>query len=192
MIFLSYYLSLYPDIQSRLREDVTSALPSHDAIPDWKQLSSLEYLDAVVQETLRMWPALAMAFNRETSKGSSTIIAGYPVPAETILTIPIWSLHRNEKYFARPTEWIPERWTSQPELIKDKRAFIPFGHGQPACPGQYFAMMSLKTFVAKLVTAFEVKFAPGEDGSNMLANCKDYVSWQLPDLRLCLVARDAN
>ena len=36
-----------------------------------------------------------------------------------------------EENYVRPNEYIPERWFSQPELIKSKNAFFPFSLGMP-------------------------------------------------------------
>ena len=34
-----------------------------------------------------------------------------------------------EECWVRPNEFIPERWYSRPELIKNKNAFVPFSFG---------------------------------------------------------------
>ena len=43
------------------------------------------------------------------------------------------SWHTDERYFERASEFLPERWTTAPELVKDKRAFAPFTIGMPLC-----------------------------------------------------------
>lgn len=63
----------------------------------------------------------------------------------------------------------------------------PFSVGPFNCVGKAFAMMEAKVFLSKLVAAFELQFAPGEDGSTLLQDVRDYLTWYLPDLRLCLV-----
>jgi cytochrome P450 len=80
--------------------------------------------------------------------------------------MPIHCLQRDPRYFVRPLQFMPERWTDeQPDAVIDKRAFMPFGTGVYNCVGQKLAMMELRSVTANLLRAFEISFAEGEDGS---------------------------
>jgi tryprostatin B 6-hydroxylase len=107
-----------------------------------------------------------------------------------MVSVPTWSIQRDERYFEKPNEWIPERWFSKPELIKDRPAQIPFSISPFNCAGKYFAVIEAKVFTAKVITAFDIRFAPGEDGSNRLTEHKDWITMWLLDLRLQLVPRE--
>jgi hypothetical protein len=70
------------------------------------------------------------------------------IPGDCIVQMPLHTLFRgnvfhrdfrynvakfyivDERCFAQPTKFIPERWTTQPELVKDRSAYIPFGSGK--------------------------------------------------------------
>jgi cytochrome P450 len=58
----------------------------------------------------------------------------------------------------------------------DRRAFIPFSVGPYNCVGQIFAMMEMKTVIARLVQTFEIELAPGEDGSTLLTQSHDHLT----------------
>lgn len=158
-------------------------------MPEWSKLSTLPFLDGIVNETLRMHPPVPSGMPRETPKTGAQI-GPYWIPGETIVAVPTYSVQRDERYFAQPHEWIPERWSGRNELILDRHASIPFSIGPFNCAGKYFAIMEIKVLLAKAVTAFEIGMAPGEDGRDLIEGCKDYMTLWLPDLRLCLRPRE--
>ena len=55
----------------------------------------------------------------------------------------------------RPHEFIPERWTTRPELVREKGAYAPFSLGGYNCIGRGLALMTLRGTVARLVMAME-------------------------------------
>lgn len=141
MIF--YHLSIQPHIQAKLRAEL-GRIPS---VHDYNALKDMAYLDAVINETLRLHPVLLTAGNRLT--GHHGILVGKTyIPPETTIVAPRYTIARRvyivkcdarelqeltglvESCFERATEFIPERWVEKPEMIKDKRAFNPFNLGK--------------------------------------------------------------
>lgn len=49
--------------------------------------------------------------------------------------------------------------------------------------------MELRTVIALLVSQFDVKFAPGEDGAPLIKDSKDYFTISLCDLHLVFTPR---
>ncbi|RYP57497.1 hypothetical protein DL769_009436 [Monosporascus sp. CRB-8-3] len=90
-----------------------------------------------------------------------------------------------ESAFVSPDEFIPERWYSRPELIRDKRAFGPFGFGNHHCVGQPVAYTELRLVTATLLQRYSVCFAPGYKPESMWLNMKDQVTAQ-PGEVLCI------
>jgi cytochrome P450 len=68
---------------------------------------------------------------------------------------------------------VPERWTTEPELILRKDAFVPFSYGVYNCAGKPLAMMQLRMVLAMLIRKFELSFAPGKE-----AECERYIQDQ--------------
>lgn len=81
-----------------------------------------------------------------------------------------------------PEEFIPERWTERPELVKVKGAWAPFSMGPYGCVGKGLAYMELRSVIARLVTEFDLAFADGEDGSNLVEDSRDHFTLSLADL----------
>ena len=188
---LFYLLAKHPKVQSQLREEVAEAVPTTESVPIWSKLAHLPLLEAVINESLRLWPVAPQGLDRETPVDRPLQIGPYLIPGGTAVSVPVWSMHHDERYWEQPNEWIPERWTTRPELTKDIRAWFPFSIGRSSCAGKYF-VMKIKVFLAKVITSFDIEFAPGEDGSNMIDGHKDHFSLWCPDLMIGLVSREAR
>ena len=52
--FTSYHLAIYPEVQDKLQEEIDRICPG-DVI-DYQSLQGMVYLDAVISETLRVFP----------------------------------------------------------------------------------------------------------------------------------------
>jgi cytochrome P450 len=94
-----------------------------------------------------------------------------------------------ESCFKHSTEFIPERWGDKPELIHNKAAFAPFSSGVYSCVGKQLALMELRSVVARTVTQFNIGFAPGEDGTNLLTKTRDVFTLDLAPLNLVFTER---
>jgi cytochrome P450 len=89
-----------------------------------------------------------------------------------------------ESSFERAEEYIPERWTTKLEMVRDKRAFQPFNLGRHSCPGKNIGLMELRIITAVLITKFKVSLAPGEDGLEVSEKMRDTFTAQPGDLHL--------
>ncbi|KAB5570125.1 cytochrome P450 [Coniochaeta sp. 2T2.1] len=129
LAWIFYYLTKHPEIRAKLYEEITPAygktIPGEFKDAD---LSKLEYLGAVINEALRIRPVAGLNTPRVTPP-EGIEIDGVWIPGEVQVWTPPWLLGRYEKYFPHADEFIPERWTTRPELVVDRRAFIPFNAG---------------------------------------------------------------
>ncbi|GME41795.1 Cytochrome P450 [Neofusicoccum parvum] len=148
-----YELSRRPALQARLRRELltlrppVSALDAAAALPDPKTLDALPLLDAVLQETLRLWPAVAGRQPRCTPPGPPCTLAGHAdIPPGVAVQAYAYSLHRNGEVFPAPEEWLPERWTeAEPARLAEMRRWLwAFGSGGRACVGRHFAANSFR------------------------------------------------
>ena len=63
--------------------------------------------------------------------------------------------------FVQPKDFIPERWTTRPELVLRKDAFVPFGYGTYGCAGRALAMLQMRMVLAMIIKRFEISIPPG-------------------------------
>lgn len=97
---------------------------------------------------------------------------------------PLLRQSTDERNYTQAETFIPERWYSRPELIRNKNAFFPFSIGPYGCIGKPLALLEIRTVVAKLITAYKFGFAPGEDGSKLMNESRDHFTLGLAPLHL--------
>lgn len=161
-----YELSKDPERQQRLREEIRTNMPSpgSDTPIDPAKVDSMEYLEAVVKESLRFWGPVPRQTRVSPEK---TVVCGQAIPARTPLVVSLYLMNRSKENWG-PTagEFIPERWLGSAEAkayggSKDRYCFSTFSHGARSCIGQKFAHYEILIFLAGLVGKFE--WSPGPE-----------------------------
>ncbi|KAK4173614.1 putative cytochrome P450 E-class, group I [Triangularia setosa] len=167
LVFCFYELVKNRKLQQRLREELGGV-----DIYDKGELAKCGLLTGVIKETMRLWPAVPTGGYRQTPEGGVEI-AGKWVPGGVTIVSPRWSLGRLEEAFERADEFIPERWTTRSEMVRDGRGFQPFSQGRFNCVGKALAMAEMRFVIALLVTGFEVGFWDEEKGDRLLGELRD-------------------
>jgi cytochrome P450 len=121
-------------------------------------LQRLRYTQMVVKESLRLFPP-AWGIGRETLK--EIYLGDYRLPAGTNVFISQWVMHRHPRYFERPEEFQPERWTEEFEKQLPKFAYFPFGGGPRVCVGASFASMETALLLATIAQRYRLALVPG-------------------------------
>jgi cytochrome P450 len=135
-------LGNYPDVQSRLRTELEAALGDNRPTPS--ALSALPVLDAVVDETLRLYPPQYALFREPTSP---VRLQGYEIDTGTIVVVSPWVLHRNPALWDDPAAFRPTRWLDE-STPRSEFAYIPYGAGKRHCLGRRLANQILRLTVA--------------------------------------------
>lgn len=163
----SYLLALNPDKQEKLHEEIVNMLEtlkqeSQNGETDpfklvtYDSLSRFEYLNAVVNETLRLSPA-ATATERIARKDITLETADGKIKIDVkkgdIVRVPIYSMHHDSKNFADPDEFKPERFMN-PNF--HKHAFIPFGSGPRNCLARNLALLESKLAILHTIRCFKL------------------------------------
>lgn len=140
----TYYLLSYPQVYEKLKKEVRGTFNSADEITIGR-IGDLPYLLAVLDESLRLYPPGANPHLRRTPP-EGAILGGKFVPGNTAVGMNQYAVHRSKDNFARPEEFIPERWTDgdQEPWKNDRRdAVQPFSFGPRNCIGRKY-VLSLK------------------------------------------------
>jgi cytochrome P450 len=154
--YLVYLLSENPAVAARLREEIDTQLGGR--APRMDDLPKLRYLDAVMRETLRLYPP-AFAMAREVVRGFD--LGGYHVPAGHQVLMSAYAIQRSAKLYAEPDRFVPERWLDGSTEQLPRFAYFPFGGGPRVCIGNHFAMMELALVGAVIVQQVELTVVPG-------------------------------
>lgn len=137
---------------------------------------------------MRLHPAVPSGLQRVTPPQGIEIDGTY-IPGNTFVKIPIHTLQRDPRYYERPQEFIPERWTTKTDLVRNSTAFMPFSIGPYGCVGKHLGLMEIRAVTAHILHNYNVKFAPGYNPSKFLADKKDCFTLALGSLDLLFDAR---
>ena len=127
-----------------------------DRIVEESDLKNLVYLQAIIKETMRLYPPAPLSLPHESTE--DCVINGYTVPKETRLLVNIWKIHHDPQIWTDPFEFQPERFlTSKKEIDVKGQHFelIPFGSGRRICLGISFALEALQLILATVIHGFE-------------------------------------
>jgi cytochrome P450 len=147
-------LAQQPEADARLFAEVCAAEPlTSDAA-----LADLPYTQAVVKETLRLFPPLWMTGRQAVRKCE---IGGVSVPAGALVMTSQWAVQRSARHFTCREQFRPDRWLSGETDLLPRFAFFPFGGGPRICIGQGFAMLESVLLLASIVRRFRLEPLPG-------------------------------
>jgi cytochrome P450 len=136
-------LTRHPEALSRLREEIDGG-------------NDDTYLDAVVKETLRLRPVIALVLRRLIEPME---IGGRLLPAGVNVAPCIYLVHRRADVYEDPRAFRPERFLENPP---GTYTWIPFGGGVRRCLGASFAQFEMKVVLRELVSRLDIRAARPE------------------------------
>ena len=145
LAYVAFLLSQNPEAEARLVDEINRLAPDKAKKLDFKDLSKFEYTSNVVSEALRLYPPGAMISRvalRDVTLGSST--KKYLIKNGTWVIVPIYSLHRDERFWEQPEAFDPDRFLPERSATRSKYVHLPFGLGPRNCIGQRFALEEIK------------------------------------------------
>ncbi|KAF7815923.1 Cytochrome P450 71D11 [Senna tora] len=149
-----------PRVMKRAQEEVRQVYRSKGYINE-TIFDKLEYLKAVIKETLRLHPPPPLMAPRESTQTCE--INGYTIPSGTQLLVNVWAIGRDPKYWGTSAEeFLPERFLNSPIDYKGFNfEFIPFGSGKRVCLGMSFGVASVEIVLANLLCHFDWELPGG-------------------------------
>jgi len=120
-------------------------------------ISKLTYLQAIVKETLRLYPPAPLSAPREFIENCT--LSGYNIKKGTRLITNLWKIHTDSNVWEDPLEFKPERFLTTHKDI-DVRGhdfeLLPFGGGRRMCPGISFGLQMVHFILASFLHSFEI------------------------------------
>ncbi|KAH7906709.1 cytochrome P450 [Hygrophoropsis aurantiaca] len=176
-----YRLAANPQYVQPLREEIEAVV----AEEGWSKIAmtKMRKVDSFLKETQRCDGIGSLSMSRKALK-DFTFSDGTFIPKGTMVSVASHAIHHDSGIYDDADRFDPFRFadlrTEDGEAMKHQMVstnpdFLSFGHGRHACPGRFFAANELKTMLAHVVMAYDVKLedgAPGpgpfEFGSGML------------------------
>ena len=151
-----YLVSQTPEAARKVEAEVDAVLQGR--APGMEDVSRLEFTGKVIKESYRLFPP-AYQIGRVAIEDCD--IGGHRIPAKSHVLMYQWAVHRSPRYFERPDEFWPERWTPQMVSSLPRFAYFPFGGGPRTCIGASFSTVETTIVLATLVANFQLELAPG-------------------------------
>ncbi|XP_059660088.1 xanthotoxin 5-hydroxylase CYP82C4-like [Cornus florida] len=120
-------------------------------------IKNLTYLQAIIKETLRLYPPGPVSGPREAME--DCYIGGYHVPKGTRLIVNLWKLHRDPRLWSDPSEFQPERFLTTHATVGvggQNFEYIPFSSGRRMCPAVNFGWQVIQLTLARFLQGFDI------------------------------------
>ena len=154
------YITSFPDVQSRLREEVDRVIGSQEAPSFLRHKHLMPYTEAVTLEIYRHAPMLPLGLMHAV--GDEARLGPYHLRKGTRVVMNLLHLFRDPEYFEDPESFRPERFLSPDgkSFVRDERV-IAFGTGKRSCPGEPVAVVEIFLFITSLIQKLEIHAPPG-------------------------------
>ncbi|MEV0681803.1 cytochrome P450 [Actinosynnema sp. NPDC050436] len=149
-------LSLHPGPARTLLDELATAVEGRVPLPS--DVRSLPYLEAVLDETMRLYPAAAWEVKRAVGPVE---VGGQRLPAGVALMLAPWVTQRSGESFPEPLEFRPERFLGGPGGYPSA-AFQPWGIGERSCIGKQLARNAFRSIVGGVAQRFRLDLEPDQ------------------------------
>ena len=156
LMWMWYLLSSAPDVEAKLHAEVDRVLQGR--LPGLGDLASLQYVERVVTEAMRLYPPAWIIGRRAIDDYQ---LGDYVAPARSILVMSPYLMQRDPRFYTDPGRFDPDRWTPEFRAALPKFAYFPFGGGPRQCIGESFAWMELILLTATISQQWRLRLVPG-------------------------------
>ncbi|OHW89503.1 cytochrome p450 [Colletotrichum incanum] len=182
----TYYVLSNTDSLKKLKDEVHNAFTSEDDI-DMVSVQKLVYLQAVINEALRMYPPVPTGIMRRVTDDGGVFLGQY-VPSGTLVQVWHWPTYHSPENFTLPDLFIPERWLDDPRFASDRKdGFQPFSVGPRNCIGRNLAYAEMRLILARIIWNFDMRLS--EDSRGWDEKSEVYLLWQKGPVRVFLSPR---
>nr|GLL33631.1 cytochrome P450 CYP82D47-like [Ipomoea trifida] len=151
--FINSYRLTQEKIQGELDDNVGKERHVNES-----DLGNLIYLQAVIKETLRLYPPGPLLVPHESTE--DCVINDYRIKKGTSIWINASKIHRDSSFWSDPNAFKPERFLTKYKEIDfrgNNFELIPFGSGRRMCPGMCLALQSVQLGLANVIHGFDIK-----------------------------------
>ncbi|KAK4381445.1 Flavonoid 3'-monooxygenase [Sesamum angolense] len=155
-------LLCHPSVMEKVQNELDKVVGLNNIVEE-SHILKLEYLDAVVKETLRLYPLGPLLTPRTPSQ--SCTVGGYTIPKDSTVFLNVWFVQRDPLIWENPLEFKPERFLNNTEKMDfsgNNFKYLPFGSGRRICAGLPLAERMVRLILASLLHSFKWQLSEGE------------------------------
>ena len=158
-LFWALSRSVNRSYQERLRYELRSSTHSP---PTFSDVANLPYLNAVIKEAYRTYPAIMSTKPRILHAPLTVTGTGITLPPQTVVGMQNFVHHRNAEIFPEPERFVPERWLDgesklTTDLASMNASITPFSTGAYNCIGQTLAKVEIYLAVSHIIQRFDLR-----------------------------------
>ncbi|KAL8110702.1 hypothetical protein AgCh_026441 [Apium graveolens] len=141
-----------PRVLKKVQEELEQVV-GHDKMVDESDLESLEYLNMVVKEAMRLHPVAPLLLPHLSIEDCT--VDGFFIPKNSTVVINVWAIGRDSKVWTDAEKFLPERFVRNNIDLRGRDfELLPFGSGRRGCPGMQLGLTMVRLVVAQLVHCF--------------------------------------
>ncbi|XP_048486596.1 cytochrome P450 4C1 isoform X1 [Plutella xylostella] len=153
LLYAFILLGSHPDVQERIYNEIKEVLGDMNRDVTKDDLPKLVYIEAVIKETLRLYPVIPMII-RETEQTMK--LSKYTIPAGSTFVVPIYGMNRSQAWGPDRDVFNPDRWFTPAMLPENLATYAPFSMGKRGCIGKPYALMSMKTTLVHVLRKYRL------------------------------------
>ncbi|XP_055604321.1 cytochrome P450 6a2-like [Uranotaenia lowii] len=157
MVNCLFELARNQEIQEKLRSEILKTCGTSKIT--YEMATSIEYLNMVVDETLRKYPA-ADSLLRKCNKTYFVPDTELKLPEGTFIIIPVYAIHHDPQYYPNPERFDPDRFSAANRASRHPFAYLPFGEGPRNCIGMRFGLMQTRVGLINILRNFRIRPSP--------------------------------
>lgn len=151
-----YLLSLYPEAEAELHEEVDRVLGGR--LPTVDDLPRLGATKRILQESMRVMPPV---WSGGRTVARDTELWGYALREGTNAMLLPYFTHRHPDFWERPEAFVPARFEDAQVRGRHKYAYFPFSAGPRMCVGNHFTMIEAQLVLAVVAQRVRFDLRPG-------------------------------
>ncbi|CAH2069113.1 unnamed protein product, partial [Iphiclides podalirius] len=156
MHFVLLELAGNPEILQKLQKEIDAAFDKCKETVTFDEIEEMKYLDMVMNEAIRKYPTVGV-IQRRCTRDTVLPCGQVKMEKDVIAVIPIYAIHRDERYYPNPEVFDPERFSPENVSKIPKFSYLPFGEGNRICLGARFARLQVKVGLAWLLRRYTLK-----------------------------------
>jgi cytochrome P450 len=150
-----FLLSRHPDIEARVLEEIRAV--TGGAPLEAGQVANLTYTRQVIQESMRVYPPVAMVVRQAVEAFE---LGGEQVKPGDNVFVPIYAVHHHKALWSDPEVFDPERFAPDAVRGRHRWSYLPFGAGPRICIGMGFALLEAVAILGTLLPAVHLHADP--------------------------------
>ncbi|KAK5049089.1 hypothetical protein LTR84_005512 [Exophiala bonariae] len=172
IFLLAQHREVYKKASTELRDTFRK-----DSNITFREVDKLPYLDAVLKESLRLYPPIPAGLDRIVADPAGITVAGHWLPQGTMASVHQLAANTYSECWVGSTSFIPERWLGDPKFEHDERDILqPFNVGPRDCIGRNLAYINMRLILARILHKFDIQLV--NEGQDWIGEQKIYSAWE--------------